>query len=167
MSCVYDYYQILCIKSCVVQNDLMVQPIKVPPTTNRIFLWIGLPFEVIWLICFLCHRWVQKNYPREGEEVSLPPLPDSDDPLRRMTCIPYLVDMFDPTVSEDPTMSEDGSYEDGFDDGQRYIEDPVEPELLQEEITRIPEPEPVVEVAEKKKKSSRKPRKLSTSCKQM
>ncbi|XP_033636749.1 serine/threonine-protein kinase STK11-like [Asterias rubens] len=113
------------------------------------------------------HKWVQKNYPKEGEEVSLPPLPDSDDPLRRMTSLPYLVDMFDPTVSEDPTMSEDGSYGEGLDDGQRYIEDPVEPELLQEEITRIPEPEPVVEVAEKKKKSSRKPRKLSTSCKQM
>ncbi|XP_071800327.1 serine/threonine-protein kinase STK11-like [Asterias amurensis] len=112
------------------------------------------------------HKWVQKNYPKEGEEVSLPPLPDSDDPLRRMTSLPYLVDMFDPTVSEDPTMSEDGSYGEGLDDGPRYIEDPVEPEL-QEEITRIPEPEPVVEVAEKKKKSSRKPRKLSASCKQM
>ena len=83
--------------------------------------------EVIRLICFHCDRWVQKNYPKEGEEVSLPPLPDSDDPLRRMTSLPYLVDMFDPTVSEDPTMSEDGSYGEGLDDGQRYIEDPVEP----------------------------------------
>ncbi|XP_038066594.1 serine/threonine-protein kinase STK11-like [Patiria miniata] len=67
------------------------------------------------------HKWVRKTYPRVGEAVTLPALPDSNDPVRRMTCMPYLVEMFDPTISEDGYSQEEDDYYQ--DDYERYIED--------------------------------------------
>jgi serine/threonine-protein kinase 11 len=39
------------------------------------------------------HTWIRKKHPKTLDYVAPPPLPDSDDPLRSMTVLPYLEDL--------------------------------------------------------------------------
>ena len=51
--------------------------------------------------------WFKKKHPRTLDFVPPPPLPDTDDPLRSMTVVPYLEDLH----SGDPPSDEDVNLE--------------------------------------------------------
>ncbi len=59
--------------------------------------------------CLSFCSWFRKKHPRTLDYVSLPPLPDTDDPLRCMTVLPYLEDLHcaDATTPTDDTPDED------------------------------------------------------------
>ncbi|XP_033121992.1 serine/threonine-protein kinase STK11-like [Anneissia japonica] len=110
------------------------------------------------------HPWVQKKHPKEGEEVTLPPLHESNDPLRSMTVVPYLENLHNPCESEE-SMEEEIYYEDSkivqLSHRGLYNTSPVD-----HVEDNTPEDEPSVQqVREPKKKISRS-RKLSGNCKQ-
>ncbi|XP_013399905.1 serine/threonine-protein kinase STK11 [Lingula anatina] len=61
------------------------------------------------------HNWYRKKISRTTEYVMPPPLPDSDDPLRCMTVIPYL---------EAFHCGEEYDEEEEYEDGEFFVEQP-------------------------------------------
>ena len=58
-------------------------------------------------LCINHFSWFKKKHPRTLDFVPPPPLPDTDDPLRSMTVVPYLEDLH----SGDPPSDEDVNLE--------------------------------------------------------
>ncbi|XP_071953889.1 serine/threonine-protein kinase STK11-like [Antedon mediterranea] len=110
------------------------------------------------------HPWVLKKHPKDGAEVCLGPLHESNDPLRSMTVVPYLENLHNPCESEE-SMEEEIYYEDS-----KIVQfthaGPYRTSHVDQVEDKVPEEEPAVpQVKEPKKKLSRS-RKLSGNCKQ-
>ncbi|XP_070562891.1 serine/threonine-protein kinase stk11-like isoform X1 [Ptychodera flava] len=71
----------------------------------------------------LQHPWVMKKHPIVGEEVPLPPLPDSSDELRSMTVVPYLEDLLNEDEEEEEDENGDEYRVEGVtDENQQIVE---------------------------------------------